>query len=325
MKVLELIIKPTAACNFKCTFCAAAKLSINHTPNKVPTALKELICRLKPNELIFTGGEPTMCSPEYYEEILSISDAHISFTTNLKNFYLHPDDWTPIFSNTSRVGVATSFQYGEGRLWDANTIYSEKMFRNVQDLFYQRIGYHPSFITVIVNDIADRYFDHILLAKDLGTQCRLNNANKMGRQSSYFPRYKVFRMWIDIINRGYGDYEINCLERAMGRCPINSIGRCESCIRAVYVTPIGELCYSNCEDKLNRDQGEFIPIDTETPEPKVASISPKDVISKKCYSCDLFRICNGCVTNRIDAKEDPNYCKEMTKLKREIIDHGWRL
>lgn len=93
---MELIIKPTAVCNFKCTFCTASKLSINHTPDKVPEQLKELILKLKPNDLIFTGGEPTMCSPKYYEEILELSDAKVSLTSNLKNFYMHPDDWTPL-------------------------------------------------------------------------------------------------------------------------------------------------------------------------------------------------------------------------------------
>lgn len=322
---MELIIKPTAVCNFKCTFCAASKLSINHTPDKVPEQLKELILKLKPNDLIFTGGEPTMCSPKYYEEILELSDAKVSLTSNLKNFYMHPDDWTPIFKNP-RVGIATSFQYGEGRLWDLNTNYSEEMFLKVQELFYNRIGYHPSFITVIVEDNKDRYFDHIELAKRIGTTCRLNNANKMGRQSSYFPRYKIFKMWIDIIERGYEEYEINCIERTTGRCPINASGRCESCIRAVYVKPNGEIIYSNCEDKLNRgDANAAIPLEDSPQEPTISIISPKDVISMKCYTCDLFRICNGCKTNRLDAYDDQNYCKEMTKLKSKIIEHGWKI
>ena len=321
---MELIIKPTSACNFKCTFCSAANLKIEHSPSKVPDQLKELICNLKPNNIIFTGGEPTMCSPEYYNEIMSFTDCKISFTSNLKNFYLDPDTWTPLFKNP-RVGVATSFQYGTGRLWDINTIYNEKMFRNVQNLFYERIGYTPSFITVITDDNANRYFDHILLAKELDTICRLNSANRMGRQGSYFPRYKIFRMWIDIIDRGYEKYEVNCSERHTGRCPLNSNGTCESCIRAVYVTPRGELIYSNCEDKLNRNEKEVIPLDIKPMATSISVIRPNEVISKKCYSCDLFWICNGCTTNRIDAKEDPNYCREMIALKEEIINHGWHI
>jgi sulfatase maturation enzyme AslB (radical SAM superfamily) len=322
---MELIIKPTAVCNFKCTFCAASKLSINHTPDKVPEQLKELIRNTKPDSLIFTGGEPTMCSPKYYEEILSLSDANVSLTSNLKNFYLHPDEWTPIFRNP-RVGIATSFQYGYGRLWDESTNYSEEMFLKVQDLFYERIGYHPSFITVIVEDNKDRYFDHIELAKRIGTMCRLNNAIKMGRQSTYFPRYEIFKMWIDIIERGYEQYEVNCSERKIGRCPMNTRGRCQSCIRAVYVKPNGELIYSNCEDKLNReDPDASIPLEDSPPIPEITRISPREIISLKCYSCDLFRICNGCETNRMHAREDQNYCKEMTKLKSKIIEHGWKL
>jgi len=51
---MELIIKPTSACNFKCTFCSAANLKIKHSLSKVPEQLKELICNLKPNNIIFT-------------------------------------------------------------------------------------------------------------------------------------------------------------------------------------------------------------------------------------------------------------------------------
>lgn len=321
---MELIIKPTSKCNFNCKFCAASELDISHNPDRVPQQIKDAIKILKPDGLIITGGEPLCCNPSYYEELLSICDCNIVFTTNLKDYYLHPDKWHSLFHN-DRIMVGTSFNYGDSRRWDKDTIYDENMFRDVMIKFTKHIHYTPPFIAVINEDNEDVYFDHILLAKELNTYCRLNNALKMGRQSTHYPRYKVFRMWIDIIDRGFEEYEQNCFERSFGMCPMNSNQMCQSSIRSIYVDNNGIVHYSNCEDKLNLDNGSEIEIDKERPEPIPTLIGHDQVISSKCFSCDLFNICNSCATNREAAKLDPLYCSEMSKLKDDIIRLGWKL
>jgi sulfatase maturation enzyme AslB (radical SAM superfamily) len=321
---MELIIKPTVKCNFNCKFCAASELDIDHTPGHVPNQIKDVISILKPDGLIITGGEPLCCDPEYYEELLTLCDCNITFTTNLKDFWLHPDKWIPLFRN-KRISIGTSFNYGNTRCWDKDTVYTEDMFKNVMKLFKDNMGYVPSFIAVINEDNEDTYLQHVMLAKELGTYCRLNNALKMGRQGSGYPRYKVFKMWIDIINRGLGKYEQNCLERSYGRCPINVGMMCESAIRTIYVDSNQNVHYSNCEDKLNRNDGAEIPIDLTRPIQEPTVLSYDEAISMKCLSCELFNICNSCTTNRDGAKEDPEYCNEMLKLKDDIIRLGWKL
>ena len=105
---MELIIKPTGRCNFNCKFCSANLLNIKHQ-TKVPNELIKIIQTIKPNSLIFTGGDPLLVGPEYYYEILSLGNFSISLTTNLKDYYIQPKKWIDLFKN-ERVGICTSFQ-----------------------------------------------------------------------------------------------------------------------------------------------------------------------------------------------------------------------
>lgn len=320
---MELIIKPTSVCNFNCTFCAASTLDIQH-PNNVSDKLKELIGILRPEGLIITGGEPLMCNPSYYEELLTLCDCKLSFTTNLKDFYHYPDKWTPLFTNP-RVNVCTSFNYGNTRLWDKDTVYNEEAFRKVIALFKKRVGYVPPFIAVISEENEHTAYEHVQLAKKLGTRCRLNNALKMGKQGIYYPRYKMFEMWLNIIDQGVDKYEINCAERGTGCCPTNSNLMCRSTIRCAYVDSDHNLHYSDCEDKINMDNGMEIPVETIRPEAKPQPVTYNEAINVQCTYCELFNICNGCSTNREQAKETPEYCSEMLKLKERIVKAGWKL
>jgi sulfatase maturation enzyme AslB (radical SAM superfamily) len=323
MNKLELIIKPTSKCNFSCSFCAASTLDVKH-PNSVPDQLKEVLGILRPDGIIITGGEPLCCSPDYYEELLELCGCSLSFTTNLKDFYLNPDKWTKLFNNP-RVNVCTSFNYGKTRLWNKDTVYDEETFRKVMALFKERVRYVPPFIAVISEENEDTYLKHVHFAKELGTRCRLNNALKMGRQSTYYPRYKMFQKWLELIEMGLDKYEINCSERAVGCCPTNSNLMCQSTIRCIYIDSENNIHYGDCEDKINMDAGLEIELDTERPEAKPQPIKYNEAINDKCTYCELFNICNGCSTNREQAKESPEYCSEMLKLKDGIIKAGWKL
>jgi len=134
--------------------------------------------------------------PSYYDELLALGDFKVSLTTNLKDFILDPDKWMPVLSN-KRVGVATSFQYGDGRQYAPGVPYDEQMFRLVMDEFKDRIGYVPSFISVISEDNAERALDHLRLAKDLGTKCKLNGCLDLGKSKSTFPFYRMVDIWLE--------------------------------------------------------------------------------------------------------------------------------
>lgn len=302
---MQLIIKPTSKCNFNCNFCSAKLLNIKHSTN-VPSVLKDYIKELNPSDLIITGGEPLMIPKEYYEELLSLGDWNISLTSNLGIFYKNPDYWTPLLKN-DRIGVITSFQYGNDRI-DGNDVYTEEQFIKVINLFEEKIGYKPNFITVISEENEDKALDHILLAKRLGIKCKLNGILPMGLSKSYYPRYKMMNLYIKIIEMGLEDYEINCSERHLGKCNFNTNLSCKDNIRACYVDFNNQLHKCFCEDLLAEGfEGEY----------------DNSYINDKCLTCELCRLCNGCMKTRLSEKLDENHCQEMLKIKDKILEMGW--
>lgn len=303
---MQLIIKPTSQCNFNCQFCSAKLLNIKHS-NAVPEILKKYIMELKPSELIITGGEPLMMKKEYFEELLDLGNWNISMTSNLGMFYKNPDYWTPILSN-KRIGVITSFQYGSGRRNETD-IYSEEQFIKTINLFNEKVGYKPNFISVISEENEDKALEHIYLAKRLGIQCKLNGMMPMGLSHIYYPRYKMMKIWLKIIELGLDQYELNCYERKLGKCNFNTKLSCDKNIRACYVDKNNKLHTCFCEDLLSEG--------IELLENNM------QLISNNCYTCELCRLCNGCMKNKLCAMQDKNYCQEMQLLKADIINSGW--
>lgn len=318
---MELIIKPTARCNFNCTFCSAGLLNIKHSEN-VSDKLKNVLNVLKPSTIIFTGGDPLLVSPKYYEEILSLGDWHISFTTNLKDFYLNPNKWVNLFRNP-RIGITTSFQYGDERRWDKNTPYTEEMFIKVIKLFEEKIGYTPTFISVISENNEDRALDHIYLAKRLNTQCKINGVLPMGLSNSFYPLYKMIDIWIAIKEKGLEEYWDNELQFYKGACNFNTNLLCESSIRTFWLNDREEIQYNNCEDCAS--QGQRIPLEETQPIPQQTHIGINELISDKCLCCPLHHLCNGCKSLRKINRLTPNHCEEMKKRIHKIEEMGWKL
>lgn len=328
---MELIIKPTGRCNFACTFCSAGDMDnvIQHPKDeRVPEKLKELIIDMKPSRLIITGGEPLMMKPEYYYELHELApQSYVSPTTNLKDFYLHPDKWAPLF-NEDWFKISTSFNYGDTRRWDKNTVYDEEMFIKVMERFKEYVPGRgvPMFLAVIDDSNEHTVMDHILLAKKLGTVCKLNRAIGAGFQSKCYQRYKIMKYYLDIIDAGLEEYEWNCANRTKGGCPYNIHHGCETTIRCVYIDKNGDMHTSTCDERLS--MGFEIPKESvinHNTLPEYAHIKPSDYITPECAYCELFNLCNACSMNRYEAKLDPNYCSEMKKLESRIIESGWAL
>lgn len=151
---MELIIKPTEACNFKCSFCSSTKIAENNTDLLTHANIFRFLKRY-PNTstIIVNGGDPLMVKPDYYWTIIEFLDDHeldttISFTSNLWPFYKKPSMWVELF-NHPRMGITTSFQYGGGRLKGDYTPYTEEDFWNVSDKMLDLCGYRPDFISVV--------------------------------------------------------------------------------------------------------------------------------------------------------------------------------
>lgn len=326
---MELIIKPTSKCNFNCKFCAASNMQIP-TLVTLPIELKTTIDVLHPSTIIFTGGEPTCCPPRFYREVLEYtknSNCHISLTSNLMNFIKAKDAWSDLLKN-ERFGVCTSFQNDGTRIYNRDKVLTKAVFKEWMLEFKSIAGYAPTFISVIFDDDMSNVMSLIELAIELKTKCKLNPAIVNGRQQFGFPRYKMLRIYLDLIKLGLDKYEENTSDRHLGRCPFSIFHNCNDTIRAVFQDERGNIWYSYCEDLMNNGdyfyakcaKDLFIGFDRD-----FIKCVEEPPITNNCYTCELFRLCNNCTINKRAAKRDPNYCKEMKKLIPELKSTGWKI
>jgi radical SAM protein with 4Fe4S-binding SPASM domain len=326
---MELIIKPTELCNFKCTFCSSTNLVEDKASlldlDKIFTFLKRFP---ETNTIIVNGGDPLMVSPSYYWKIIKFLDDHnmdtsISFTSNLWDFYMRPDKWVELIKHP-RMGVATSFNYGETRIITEGRVYTEDLFWKVSDLFLDRIGYRPDFISVINEDNEDTAIDNVLLAKKMGVECKLNYAMASGDETTPYQLSKIYEIYIQIADQGLTEWEYNTKQmvtRLTGvgtTCPQNR--DCDSGIRCLQ--PEGD--YYSC-GAFGDDKEYPINFNDEMNSPeKIFPLKRElelNMLKDECLSCPMFEICNGCKKTVKDMKISgivESHCSLMKKLSTRI-------
>ena len=317
---MELILKTTSKCNFACTFCSAGKLDIFHLDH-VDSQFKDLLLKINPSSIILTGGDPLCNSPEFYNELLELGSWNLSFTTNLKDYILNPEKWIPLFKN-KRVGVCTSFQFGSGRKWDNKTTYDVNKFKETFEKFLNDVGYRLKFISVISEENENQALEHIYLAQELNTKCKLNPLMPLGKSSDFFPMYKMIKIWLDIYQHNLQKW-LDCdVQFSHGGCGFNTNLLCKSTIRALMFDKGKMPILTTCEDDLLKSQILDVPI-VQNPEKEQIPIS--EHINSNCAFCKLFNLCHGCHQSRKLNKLVPEHCQEMKNLEKQILDVGWAL
>lgn len=337
---MDLILKPTVNCNFKCTFCSSTHLSEESKDIVELSQIKEFIDRYKTNTIIVNGGDPLMMPPEYYWEIIKMldesgQDTSISFTSNLWPFYKNPEKWEELFRHP-RMGITTSFQYGNKRLKGDGSVYTEEDFWNVSDMFLERIGYRPDFIAVIDKDNVDSVMKTVELAKKMGVEAKINHVLAsgkevvkggvtMGSENNFFTQADMYTHYIEIYEKGLMEWEYNTkqmakiLKGASTTCPLSR--DCDSGIRTLQPGGGYYSCGAFADDgkypidfKIEMDGG-FV-----TPLTQDISI---DTMKQSCYSCPMFNICNGCKKTISDTKRMglvEHQCRTMKSNAQKIID-----
>jgi len=326
---MELIIKPTEACNFKCTFCSSTDIAEDKSSRLDLEQVFKFLKRFpETNTIIVNGGDPLMVPVNYYWEIIDWLDKNyyetsISLTTNLWAFYKNPEKWEKLF-NHPRIGVTTSFNYGETRRVTRKQNYTEELFWEVSNLFLERIGYRPDFISVITEENEATAIDNVRLAKKMGVECKLNYAMASGIQSRPYQLSKIYKTYVEIYDLGLSEWEFNT-KQMMNRlnglstcCPQNR--SCDKGIRAI--NPMGDYysCGAFGDDKEfpisfeKEMSGEFItPLEKN---PRLFSMK------EECPTCPMFDICNGCKKTILDQKRHgmvEKHCTLMKKLAPAII------
>ena len=338
---MELIIKPTEKCNFKCTFCSSTYITDDKTSELDHSYIFKFLERYpETNTIIVNGGDPLMMSPDYYWKIIAHLDEHdyptsISFTSNLWPFYKNPDKWKELF-NHPRMGVCTSFQYGGGRLKGDLTEFSEEDFWLVSDAMLEHCGYRPDFITVITEENEHLALKNVELARRMGVECKLNYAFSsgppvkfkgitMGQEGRPYMLAKIYEIYVDIWKAGLAKWEFNTkqmIKRLQGHsttCP--QTRDCDSGIRTLQ--PSGD--YYSC-GAFGDDRKYSIDFEKEMSGPKIFPLrfQPElQSLKQSCYTCPMFQICNGCKKTITDLKEHnmvEGHCIKMKALAADIIE-----
>lgn len=338
---MDLILKPTAACNFKCTFCSSTHDSIQGEEQNVDVAKVEQFLTRYPdtNTVIVNGGDPLMMRPAYYWQILEVMQrlapkAILSFTTNLWAFYKKPEMWEELFRHP-QVGVCTSFQYGNKRLKGDLTPFTEEEFWKISDMMLERVGYRPPFIAVIDSDNEHTVMDTVLLAKKMGVVCKINPALssgkpmyfkgiKIGNAGKMFTTADIYQHYVAIYKAGLAEWEHNTtqmakrLRREHTTCPLAM--DCDMTIRALQ--PNG---YFSC-GAFGDDNSHPIDFDAEMKGEKFRPLMLDmnlHSLKQSCYTCPMFQICNGCKKTVSDMKElglVETHCQKMKTLAPDIIE-----
>ena len=338
---MELIIKPTEKCNFKCTFCSSTHITDDKSAELDLDYVFQFLKRFpETNSIIVNGGDPLMMSPQYYWDLIKHLDDNnlttkISFTTNLWPFYKNPNKWKELF-NHPRMGICTSFQYGGGRLKGDLTEFSEEDFWKCSDAMLEHCGYRPDFITVITEENEHLAIKNVELAKQMGVECKLNYAFSsgppvkfknitMGQEGRPYMLSKIYNIYVQIWEQGLAPWEFNTkqmMKRLKGvatTCP--QTRECDSGIRTLQ--PSGD--YYSC-GAFGDDRQYSIDFKTEMQGKKIFPIRNQvelQNLKQSCYTCPMFQICNGCRKTIKDLKDHnmvEAHCQLMKTLAPKIIE-----
>lgn len=328
---MDLIIKPTQRCNFKCTFCSSTEIAQSNNPaSDLDIAKIKRFLNRYPNtgSIIVNGGDPLMVEPSYYFEIIEYIKANkletrLHLCTNLWDYYLHPNKWRELFL-APEVSIGTSFDFN-GRMISSTQELDVNLFLEIIAKFKEDIGYYPSFVSVITNKNKFRALELVNLAQKLGVECKLNPLLKSGRSTEVFTTGSIYNIYLDIYEEGLAEYEFNTKQLLRNLknghqnsiCPQNR--RCDEGIRNLQ--PLAnDYEYGSCgafgDDQLH-------PIDFEK-EMQGESFTPLQdqaelrYLKEECLSCPNFNICNGCYKTINDLKSldlVEESCKEMKAFR----------
>lgn len=330
-KRMVLVIKPTEACNFSCTFCSSANLVDDKKKRLELKTIFQFLERYPRTQVIFVvGGDPLMMSPSYYEKLISYIEENklptrISMTTNLWDFYKNPEKWKKVL-NHPLVEVGTSFQYGEGRQISPGKPFTEEIFIDVYRKFSE---YVPTkelcFIAVVNKENEHLAIDHVHLAKRLNIQCRLVYQSMSGRAGDVYPISKLYEIILKIYKLGLAEFEQTALAISdkiyglEGSCPVSR--NCDSWMRSLNADGRYFTCGPLNDDLDTRDEIDF---EQEVVKGKefftpLQKMSELQYLKEECITCKMFQTCNGCRKHTKDLL-DKGIVEEHCSIMKSITD-----
>lgn len=326
---MDLIIKPTNLCNFKCTYCSSNRISKDNAAFLSDEILYKFLDEHDINTIIVNGGDPLMMPPAYYWKLIRYLDnknakTNISFTSNLWDWYINPDKWNELF-NHHRIGICTSFNYEGNRILPNGSPLTEEIFIDIWNKFYNTFGKRLPFISTITRQNEKDIWKLIELAKRLNTGVKINPVVVSGRSRVFYPFHRIMNFYLDIILSGNIKYEENSQDiykiikyGEISHCPYAR--NCYKHIRCISPDGLIHSCGS-----FNDEHYDALKYQEKTYE--LSSYTERQLqkdffcLKNECLACNLFQLCNSCYKRIKDIRASKNiehHCKEMKKLRRKI-------
>lgn len=195
---MEIIIKPTEACNGTCVYCSAdgtlgkRKILPRESLGPLFDTFAEWMRGAPQRGLRFLwhGGEPMICGPEYYREV--IQQQHRAFGDDLRrvknamqsNLSLVDDEWVPLLRDLLKgQAIGTSFDIVDGiRGLAGGRDLHEAWVRAVNLL--RREGIRVGVVYVVHRRSLGRAADIYRFFRNIGLHVRVNPLYREGRADS---------------------------------------------------------------------------------------------------------------------------------------------
>ena len=338
---MQLIVRVTSRCNFKCSFCSASNIS--KTIDLPYNTLIDFATRYQDsaNSIVFEGGDPLCIKPEYYQKFLQwkddnpkLKDTTVSFTSNLWDFYKRPEKWVDIFKRED-VDVGTSFQYGDARRLTVKKPYTERMFIDVFNKYVQLVGKRPGFISVIDSTNENTIVNTVLLAKRLETSCKINPLFESGRSTSFYPWDKMMLHYAKLFELGLDSYEMNCVmirgiitnHPEYSGCPLYS-RQCDNDYRVISPDGFIKTC-SMDQNSINELGESVIQLYKDHKVSNILDNKKIRLASSDCLTCDYYRWCNYCrikIRQYHNTENKQQYCANIKaaidRIKKVVLDNA---
>ncbi len=184
MKYINLIVKPTNACNLRCKHCYAAE--VGYSSNKMSLDTAESIFNFFAQsydkiQIIWHGGEPLLMGIDFYEKILKSQNkfTNIKFSNSIQtNATLINKEWGEFLKdNNFQVGISFDGLY--------NDILREKTAEVIKSINILKSFNIPfGAISVVCSKTANKLIENYEFFKSIGVSYRINPMFSSGAAKS---------------------------------------------------------------------------------------------------------------------------------------------
>lgn len=226
---INLIIKPTDACNLRCKHCYAAETCYIEKQMSLDTVQRTFDVFTKDYDeirIIWHGGEPMLMGMDFYKDVLKIQNVYVNkkFTNSMQsNATLLTEEWLNFFiENNIKLGISFDGQFND--ILRSGTTQVIKAINLMKSK-----NYRCGAICVVCNKTVDKMIDIYEFFKCIGVSFKFNpmfNSGEAKNHSSltlsatkYAKHFmKFFNYWLEDKNCNIKvDYALDYVAQHLGK------------------------------------------------------------------------------------------------------------